>query len=571
MTAFLELGLRNAAMATALAVIVAIVTRIVRRPALAHALWLLVLLRLVMPPIWNVPIRIPGLDEVRGGTGTSFVAAGFSPRENLSRGLKPAATEDSGKPPDQEYEDPDIVGDEIQLSPPPTPASPTIRDPQSDIRNGIACLSLIGTIAWFAGTIVAVRRFNRLLRFARPAMAALQQEVRDLAHRLGLANAPGLWLVPGAVSPMLWAVGRARLLFPADLLYQLDATQRATLFAHELAHYRRRDHWLRWLEVLVLGLYWWHPVAWWARRELREAEEQCCDAWVTWALATDRAYATALVQTITFLSHARDPLPAAASGLGHIRNLRRRLTMIMRGTTPKSLSWLGLLAVLAIGGFWLTLAPAQSARPKIAGEEEEQVRSQDEIDRKIAEVQKMLRELEEQRGRPGGRTEKKASDEDIAKARRLVEEHAKQMEAKQKEWRSAQEDYRKALDNLGRLGGHEAAEEFSRRYSAAEANAFYRRPATAVNIAPRPATVLAPQPLPPARGLREPIPAGTAPRAVPALPGTQAIQPMKAPAGDAESTARAIDRLSQQLERLAKDVDELRRSMRRESREPQSR
>jgi beta-lactamase regulating signal transducer with metallopeptidase domain len=442
-----------------------------------------------------------------------------------------------------------------------------------DLLVAVACLSLIGTVAWFAGSTVAVRRFNRLLQFARPAPAALQTEVLDLAHRFGLAKVPGLWLVPGTVSPMLWAVGRARLLFPAELLGQLDATQRATLFAHELAHYRRRDHWLRWLELLVLGLYWWHPVAWWARRELREAEEQCCDAWVMWALATDRAYATALVQTVTFLSHAHGRLPAAASGLGHIRNLRRRLTMIMSGSTAKSMSWLGVLVVLAFGGFWLSLAPAQS-RPKIAAEEEEQVRPADEIELKIAEVKKMLRDLEEQRGRPGGRTEKKASDEDIAKARRLVEDHAKQLEAKQKELLSAQVDYKKALDNLTRLGGAEASQDFMRRNPISPANVFYARPATA-SVAPRAATRSALQPATaaPASPATEPLyRPGLAPQ--PALAGPVAAVPTlprKTLSGDAESTAKAIDRLSQQLERLAKDLDELRKSMKRESWEPESR
>src|SRR5262245_65871707 len=102
MSTFLEVIVRNAAMATVLALVVAIVARFARRPAVAHALWTLVLLRLVMPPIWNVPIKIPGLDEAGGGTGTTFVAAGCSPRESLSRGLKPAATEDNGKQPDKD-------------------------------------------------------------------------------------------------------------------------------------------------------------------------------------------------------------------------------------------------------------------------------------------------------------------------------------------------------------------------------------------------------------------------------------------------------------------------------------
>jgi beta-lactamase regulating signal transducer with metallopeptidase domain len=84
---------------------------------------------------------------------------------------------------------------------------------------------------------------------------------------------------------MLWAVlRRPRLLLPAGLWDDLDEAQRDTLIAHELAHLRRRDHWVRLVEVAATVLYWWHPAVWWARRELREAEEQCCDAWVVWSM-----------------------------------------------------------------------------------------------------------------------------------------------------------------------------------------------------------------------------------------------------------------------------------------------
>jgi hypothetical protein len=113
------------------------------------------------------------------------------------------------------------------------------------------------------------------------------------------------------------------------------------------------------LELLVLGLYWWFPLAWWARRELREAEEECCDAWVVWALPdSPRAYATALVETLDFLSEARLVLPPAASGVGQFHLLRRRLTMIMRGTTPRALTGAGLLALLGLGALLLPLVPS---------------------------------------------------------------------------------------------------------------------------------------------------------------------------------------------------------------------
>src|SRR5439155_10808699 len=109
---------------------------------------------------------------------------------------------------------------------------------------------------------------------------------------------------------------------------------------------------------------WWHPVVWWARRELGEAEEQCCDAWVLWAMpGASRRYALALVETLDFLSEARPALPVAASGLGQVHDLRRRLTMIMRGTTPRRLSWTGLLAVAGAAALLLPLGPTLAQQP----------------------------------------------------------------------------------------------------------------------------------------------------------------------------------------------------------------
>ena len=94
-----------------------------------------------------------------------------------------------------------------------------------------------------------------------------------------------------------------------------DARQRATLLAHELAHLRRRDHWVRCLELLVTGLYWWLPVVWMARHALREAEEQCCDAWVVWAFPdAARSYAETLLDTLDFLHRSHQTEPLLASG-----------------------------------------------------------------------------------------------------------------------------------------------------------------------------------------------------------------------------------------------------------------
>ena len=144
--------------------------------------------------------------------------------------------------------------------------------------------------------------------------------------------------------------------------------QRTSLLLHELAHLKRRDHWVRWLELIVGGLYWWHPAVWWGRRLLREAEEQCCDAWVVWAMPQGaKTYATALLAAIEFVSGARTAPAAssATSGNGHVSCLKRRLKMIVRAQTPKGLSWAGRLAVLGTAAL-LLLPLAAELGPKEA-------------------------------------------------------------------------------------------------------------------------------------------------------------------------------------------------------------
>src|SRR5262249_3704541 len=120
---------------------------------------------------------------------------------------------------------------------------------------------------------------------------------------------------------------------------------------------------VRWLELFVAGLYWWHPVVWWLRRALREAEEQCCDAWVVWAMPQKaRTYAAALLAALEFVSGARTTpaaaIPSATLRNRHVSCLKRRLRMIVRAKTPKSLSWAGRIAVMGLAALLLPLAPS---------------------------------------------------------------------------------------------------------------------------------------------------------------------------------------------------------------------
>jgi beta-lactamase regulating signal transducer with metallopeptidase domain len=343
----LQLGLSNALVATGLAVLAAGFTWWCRRPAVSHCLWLLVLLKLITPPFWPVQLSwFPAFE--------SSIAENPQPVPGTSSEQAPLL--DEALQAEIIIAEVTPVLDENQAA---EPARTKSLLASVSWQQMALTVWLAGTAAWFLVAGWRICQFRRLLRFARPASPELQKQVQQLAGQLGLTRCPGGWLLPGPLSPMLWAVGgRARLLIPGALFEQLGEDHRATLLVHELAHLRRRDHWVRWLEFVVTGLYWWHPVVWWARREIGIAEEECCDSWVVGTLpAAARAYAQALVETVDFLSEVRCALPPAVSGIGHVQLLRRRLGMIMLGTSPQKMSAPGLLVVLALALVVLPWAP----------------------------------------------------------------------------------------------------------------------------------------------------------------------------------------------------------------------
>src|SRR5262245_66444680 len=63
MTLLLQICLANVAVASLLALVAFGVGKVCRRPALVHSLWLLVLLKLVTPPLFWLPVAWPATPE----------------------------------------------------------------------------------------------------------------------------------------------------------------------------------------------------------------------------------------------------------------------------------------------------------------------------------------------------------------------------------------------------------------------------------------------------------------------------------------------------------------------------
>ena len=362
----IEITLFNAATATVLALVAAVVGRWTRRPGIAHALWALVLLKLVFPPVIEMSV-VP----------------------NVTRQATVATMDET----------PARVETIVASAPVALPSSSLgVATATRRISWQQAALAIwsAGSLYLLMLTFVRVRRFRRLVTASRHASPAFAREAHAIASRMGV-RCPTLKIVAARVSPMLWFPGSSpALLFPAELLATLTAGERDTLLAHELAHVQRRDHLLRFVELFATIAFWWHPVVWWARRSLRRLEEQSCDAVVLHALpGQGESYARGLVKTVEFLAGHPARVPALASGAttnGDARNLEERLNMILSETTPCLLSRTQrtFLALVAVGA--LLVVPSW-AEPRPEGAADDPAVDED-FERRLRDIEDQALDIE---------------------------------------------------------------------------------------------------------------------------------------------------------------------------------
>jgi len=243
-----------------------------------------------------------------------------------------------------------IASEDRRLPAPPGSCSPVNGDwGPSDLRPseaGSKAQGLLSGVSWILwpmivgsglGTLVLLAAIERQVMRLRPALRhgvasdeRLRRFVEHSARQMGLTTTPTICVVNMNISPLLW-VRRSGpvIVIPSSLVKQLSDEHLACVIAHELAHYVRRDHWTNLLVLSIAAIFWWNPVVWWVRRELRVAQELCCDALVIGGRhATRRDSAAALFQVLEFTQTERALAPALASAFGGKTSIRRRFEMI---------------------------------------------------------------------------------------------------------------------------------------------------------------------------------------------------------------------------------------------------
>ena len=351
MTYFWQVVLSNSVVASGLALVALILGRQPRRAAFCHVLWVVVLLKLMSPPL-----VVCGRPNWRQSASHRAQIPSVGAVTRLHPTTPP--TGDVAEFP---------IASIPSHGPTPGPDAALVRSWTPEVFAATAWASLSSLLAITA--LIRIAAFHRRLgRFpsASPDVHAIAQ---DLAPLVGLRRVPALRVSPGILPPLVWSVGGPPVVvLPRHLLDRLSPDELRTILAHEMTHIRRGDHLVRFLELASVVAFPWHPVVWLATRRLRDLEEACCDARVMDLCAErPRAYARALVTTLEFLNGRRLPAVPLRTAVRSAHPLARRIVMLHQ-TPPRRLTPLSLSFALGFTAIPLALAfvPAMAssaARP----------------------------------------------------------------------------------------------------------------------------------------------------------------------------------------------------------------
>ncbi len=226
----------------------------------------------------------------------------------------------------------------VPASLPVTPIAP-VELPVSPVHP-LSAFTLLALV-WLAGALALLLltwQVNR--RFARHVAAApaitdrrLQALAENARRELGIHRRLRIIESAQVRSPAIMGLFFPTVILPVDVRARFTDDELRFIFLHEFAHLKRGDLFLQWLIALLQIVHWFNPVLWYAFRRMRIDREPATDALVLSRTgeAQKESYGHVLVKLLEHY-HARHALPTLVGILEDKDQFKRRFTLIARFT-----------------------------------------------------------------------------------------------------------------------------------------------------------------------------------------------------------------------------------------------
>ncbi|UKL01112.1 M56 family metallopeptidase [Brevibacillus brevis] len=334
---------------------------------LQHALWLIVLVRLLLPDFPNSDASIFNVAlHIKNAVSIIHLDAYHSSNE-ISRNSE-----------EKKIQQNDLnMATEINHAIPETLSVQEVEQPLlsfSDIYPLV--LPIISTI-WFGGTVTLItylcsyllrmrKRAKRLTLVTDPRILSVLEECQ---RKFDIKKPVPLYTGNYAKSPCISGLIHPWIFVPELVVKELTSTQLLHIFSHELAHLKRKDTWWNVLSCFVLAIHWMNPIVWICIKRMKADREIACDAYVLDVLGENEAtpYGLTMIDFLKlFSSKSAHPQLLYFGGTNNQNEMVRRITMIK--TFKKGsykFSALAIVCMIGLGSATLTnaatSAPASSS------------------------------------------------------------------------------------------------------------------------------------------------------------------------------------------------------------------
>ncbi len=317
------------------------------RAVFRYCVWLLVLVKLILPPTLSLPT----------GIGYWFgdhlpAASSISDRAFDVAGLERASP--SGEMP--------------QVRPardiPDNDSSIMLADSALTPLTWQAVLFILWLVGVFAFLVVLVQRvkFVRgLIAVSNPAKKELLGLLEQCRRQIGVRWDIRLRISDTIPSPAVCGFFRPTVLIPTPLVEKLSPEGLRATLIHELAHIKRGDLWVNSVQTFLQVIYFYNPFVWFANSIIRRICEEAVDETVLVVLGGQaKNYSNTLID-IGEMVFWRADLGLRLIGVAESKKaLQWRIKHMLNRPIPKSakIGVLGTIAIIVIAAVLLPMAKA---------------------------------------------------------------------------------------------------------------------------------------------------------------------------------------------------------------------
>lgn len=330
-----------------------------RSPRWQHSLWLLILLRLVLPPDMAVPWSAGHL--IRSLTPDTV------PRQFLAFPYETLIFQDHRKPLTTSLSEdltPDVQNPSGMV---PTTGSRRATGPSA---TPLKRLSLMICCAYF--TVVTLllvlflrtrRRFRKIARLGKTVRdPAVLDIIRTWRRRLHIRRAIEVKAADSDVPTYTMGLFRPVVILPEHLIYSAGRTALEPVLAHELMHVKRWDDLAICFQELLRIVYFFHPLVWFVMPRLTWTREAVCDVTVlSHGTLSPGTYGRQVLAFDQGRAFPKLPPKGLAKFTSAARGIAFRLNHIQKEDYMKSHPLVIYLTVLILGVFLLPMAPVVSS------------------------------------------------------------------------------------------------------------------------------------------------------------------------------------------------------------------